>query len=239
VSAPAEAAAETVAETVGLRMDRMYRHQRHIYDLSRKFYLLGRDRLIAGLALAPGAVVCEVGCGTGRNLIALAGRYPEARLFGIDASEEMLKSASAKIARRRLGARIQLAHCLAEALDPAATFGLEAPFDAVIFSYALSMIPSWKEALARALATLAPGGTLAIVDFSEQRALPPWFRAALRRWLALFDVHPRSALRPHLVALAARGRASLAALPLYGDYACILRYRLPDAPLTAPHPAAK
>ena len=27
-----------------LRMDRMYRYQRHIYDLSRKFYLLGRDR---------------------------------------------------------------------------------------------------------------------------------------------------------------------------------------------------
>ena len=24
-------------------MDRMYRHQRHIYDLTRKFYLLGRD----------------------------------------------------------------------------------------------------------------------------------------------------------------------------------------------------
>ena len=26
----------------------MYRHQRHIYDLTRKYYLLGRDRLIAG-----------------------------------------------------------------------------------------------------------------------------------------------------------------------------------------------
>ena len=27
-------------------MDRMYRAQRHIYDLTRKFYLLGRDRMI-------------------------------------------------------------------------------------------------------------------------------------------------------------------------------------------------
>ena len=27
-------------------MDGVYRHQRHIYDLTRKFYLLGRDRLI-------------------------------------------------------------------------------------------------------------------------------------------------------------------------------------------------
>ena len=36
-------------------MDRIYRHQRHIYDPTRKYYLLGRDRLIDGLAvpLAP------------------------------------------------------------------------------------------------------------------------------------------------------------------------------------------
>ena len=34
-------------------MDRMYRRQRHIYDLSRKFYLLGRDEAIARLRPAP------------------------------------------------------------------------------------------------------------------------------------------------------------------------------------------
>ena len=27
-------------------MDRIYRHQRHVYDVTRKYYLLGRDRLI-------------------------------------------------------------------------------------------------------------------------------------------------------------------------------------------------
>jgi len=31
------------------QMDRMYRYQRHIYDLTSKYYLLGRDRLIATL----------------------------------------------------------------------------------------------------------------------------------------------------------------------------------------------
>ena len=30
-------------------MDRLYRYQRFIYDLTRKYYLFGRDRLIAGL----------------------------------------------------------------------------------------------------------------------------------------------------------------------------------------------
>ena len=33
-----------------LLMDRMYRRQRHIYDATRKFYLLGRDGAIAALA---------------------------------------------------------------------------------------------------------------------------------------------------------------------------------------------
>ncbi len=45
-------------------MDHVYRHQRYIYDLTRKYYLFGRDRLISGLQLKPGARVVEVGCGT-------------------------------------------------------------------------------------------------------------------------------------------------------------------------------
>jgi S-adenosylmethionine-diacylgycerolhomoserine-N-methlytransferase len=75
-------------------MDRMYRVQRHIYDLTRKFYLFGRDTLIASLPVRAGETLCEVGCGTARNLVMLAKRHPRARFFGVDASEEMLKSAA-------------------------------------------------------------------------------------------------------------------------------------------------
>ncbi|MEI9924051.1 MAG: class I SAM-dependent methyltransferase [Bradyrhizobium sp.] len=70
------------------RMNRMYRRQRHIYDGTRRYYLLGRDQLISGLQPGAGASVLEIGCGTGRNLV-LAGRlYPDARFFGIDVSTE-------------------------------------------------------------------------------------------------------------------------------------------------------
>ena len=179
-------------------MDRMYRHQRHIYDLTRKFYLLGRDRLIRRLAPRPGDRVCEVGCGTARNLIALARRHPDVAFFGIDASETMLKTAAAAIARAGLAERITLRHGLAEELDPAASFGLDQPFDVVVFAYSLSMIPSWRAAIDRAIATLRPGGSLAIVDFWDQGELPRWFRRALRSWLALFGVHPRTELLDEL-----------------------------------------
>ncbi len=212
-----------------LRMDRMYRYQRHIYDLSRKFYLLGRDRLIRELAPAPGARICEIGCGTGRNLVALARCYPHASVFGVDASNEMLKTAQATIARAGLSGSIRIARCLAEELDPAATFGLDAPFDAILFSYTLSMIPDWRRAVDRAVAVLRLAGQLAVVDFSEQRGLPEGFRDLLRRWLALFDVVPRAELPDYLRALARREHGSLTVEPLYRDYACLMCYRRPAA----------
>jgi S-adenosylmethionine-diacylgycerolhomoserine-N-methlytransferase len=210
-----------------VRMDRMYRNQRHIYDLSRKFYLLGRDRLIHELAPPPGARICEIGCGTGRNLVALARRYPGAEIFGIDASTEMLKTARATIAGAGLSARVCIECCLAEALDPVATFGLAEAFDVVVFSYTLSMIPDWGRAVDRAIEALKPGGALSVVDFSEQRGLPTWFRALLRRWLTLFEVMPRADLPGYLRAIAKRERGSLTVEPLYRDYACLMRYRRP------------
>src|ERR1700730_17917345 len=92
------------------RMNRMYRRQRHIYDGTRRYYLLGRDRMIAALNPAAGASVLEVGCGTGRNLVLAARLHPDARFFGIDVSTEMLTSAISAISRRGLTNRIRVAH---------------------------------------------------------------------------------------------------------------------------------
>eukprot|EP01037_Dinobryon_pediforme_P045039 gene45039-57258_t len=105
-------------------MDRMYRYTRHIYDLTRKPYLLGRDRLIAGLGLDSGGRVLEMGCGTGRNLILVARRYPKAEVYGFDISEEMLKTARAAVAAAGLGDRIRLAQGDATVFDPQAAFGI-------------------------------------------------------------------------------------------------------------------
>jgi hypothetical protein len=100
-------------------MDRVYRHQRHVYDLTRKYYLLGRDRLVRELGARPGESIVEVGCGTARNLIRIAGTYPEVRLYGLDASAEMLRSAKDSVERASLNERIVLRHGLAEDLNPA------------------------------------------------------------------------------------------------------------------------
>jgi S-adenosylmethionine-diacylgycerolhomoserine-N-methlytransferase len=185
----------------GALMDRIYRRQRHIYDASRKFYLLGRDGLIAGLSPPPGGSVLEIGCGTGRNLVKIARIYPDTLCHGLDLSAEMLDTASSAVAWAGLGHRIRLAKADATSFDPVVLFGRPS-FDRIVISYALSMIPPWREALRKAAGCLAPGGSLHIVDFGDQAGLPTLFRVALDRWLALFHVTPRLTLAAELAELA-------------------------------------
>lgn len=194
-------------------MDGIYRHQRRFYDLTRAYYLLGRDRLIDDLDVPFGGRVLEIACGTGRNLDHIARRYPHAALHGLDISEEMLASARAK-----LGGRARLAAADACDFDPEALFGVT-DFDRVVLSYSASMIPDWQAALAMAARCLAPGGELHVVDFSDQSGLPGWFRTGLRAWLAKFHVTPRTGLRDALRRLAPGTDGSVRWVSLYRDYA--------------------
>ena len=208
-------------------MDRIYRHQRHVYDATRKFYLLGRDRLIAGLGPQDQDDVLEIGCGTARNLIAAAHRYPKTRFHGIDLSAQMLATAEGAVRRAGLSRRIRLVQADAASFDPQALFGV-ARFQRVFASYSLSMIPPWREALSHAIGTVAPGGQFHVVDFGEQSRLPGMFRFALRRWLAAFHVSPRAELEAALNEHAAALGATLRCERPHRDYARYAVLALPD-----------
>ncbi|MBX9469964.1 MAG: class I SAM-dependent methyltransferase [Rhizobium sp.] len=196
-------------------MDRMYRYQRHIYDLTRKYYLLGRDHMISGLNMPPGASLLEIGCGTGRNL-ALARRYfPTAELFGLDISAEMLVTARAKFAGDAHPPRLQVADAT---VFSAGDFGRDG-FDRVMISYALSMIPDWQAAIDQAIEALAADGSLHIVDFGQQERLPIWTRTALQAWLTRFHVTPRPNMQEVLEQRAASKGLKLVFEPLWRGYA--------------------
>lgn len=178
-------------------MDEVYRGQRHIYDLTRKYYLFGRDTLIAGLDAKPGMRVLEVACGTGRNLAKVGKVWPGVRLFGLDISAEMLKSA-----RATLGSAARLGQGDACAFDPESLLG-EPAFERIVLSYSLSMIPDWEAALDHAASLLTKGGSLHIVDFGDLAGLPAPLAALLRGWLARFHVEPRAALPAAVARIAA------------------------------------
>jgi S-adenosylmethionine-diacylgycerolhomoserine-N-methlytransferase len=199
-------------------MDRLYRRQRHVYDATRKYYLLGRDRLIVRLAPPAGSRVLEIGCGTARNLVLAAHVYPGAEFFGIDISFEMLETAHNVVEREGLADRIRLARADAAAFDPALLFGVPG-FSRIFVSYSLSMMPGWRAVLERALTWLCPGGELHVVDFGGQEQLPVWFRTGLRQWLRLFHVTPRDELECELTLLGLRSGALTAIERPFRGYA--------------------
>ena len=166
-------------------MDSIYRGQKYIYDITRKYYLFGRDDLIRGLDCQPGDGVLEIACGTGRNLAKVGVAYPETKLFGIDISAEMLSSAQAK-----LGTKAILAPADARQFDAQAMLGSRT-FDRVILSYSISMIPDWERAMRHAATLVAPGGSLHVVDFGSYSARPGLLPRLLRWWLRQFHVSPR------------------------------------------------
>ncbi len=199
-------------------MDGVYRYQRHIYDLTRKYYLLGRDGLIADLDVPAGGAVLEIGCGTGRNLIAVGKAWPRAALYGVDISEAMLETARGCVAKARIGDRVTLAQGDACGFDAQALFG-RARFDRVFISYALSMIPDWEAALRQAARCVAPGGRLEIVDFGQQERLPGLWKRALFGWLGAFHVSPRAGLQAAVERLAQDVGGVAQSRALYRGYA--------------------
>ncbi|NIJ21954.1 S-adenosylmethionine-diacylgycerolhomoserine-N-methyltransferase [Sphingomonas naasensis] len=199
-------------------MDDVYALHRHFYDLTRKFYLVGRDQLIRNLAPPPGGTVVEVGCGTARNLIVAAKAWPDARFHGFDISEAMLATARKSVARTGLSDRITLAQGDAGTFDTAQLFRLE-QVDRVFMSYTLSMIPPWQEAIERSAASLAPGGGLHIVDFGQYERLPALLKRLHFKSLNDFHVCPRRELPAVLKRVAEDHGLTLKFTPLYRGYA--------------------
>ena len=186
----ADTGTETGSNNHARLMDGMYRYQRHIYDLTRKYYLFGRDRTIEQLNVPPGGSLLEVGCGTGRNMLLAYRHFPSAKLYGLDISQEMLISARNNFRGLRQMPDFRVAD--ATTFSPT-DFGTDG-FDRVMVSYALSMIPDWTSAIDASLGAVAPGGELHVVDFGQQEGLPGWFRTLLKGWLKKFHVTPRADL---------------------------------------------
>lgn len=163
-------------------LNRYYGVSRWFYDLTRRYYLIGREAALAELRRGGWSRLVEIGPGTGRNLRKLHARFPQAPLGGVEASDAMLEHAQARCPWA------QLAQGFAEDHDIPSVLGTRP--DRVLFSYSLSMVQDPDAALTNARRSLAPGGEVLVVDFSDLGDVPPPFDAALLRWLGAFHVQP-------------------------------------------------
>lgn len=160
-----------------------YGWSRHVYDVTRKYYLFGRDRVLNDLiADRSWSRLIEIGPGTGRNLRILHEGRPDAQLGGVEASDEMLEHARPRCPWAKLE------HGFAENAD--FTNILDDRPDVILYSYCLSMVQEPHQALENARASLAPGGRVIVVDFADLSGMRTPFRQGLRRWLDTFHVEP-------------------------------------------------
>lgn len=117
-----------------------------------------RRRTVARLGLSPGAVVVEVGVGSGRNLELLASAVgPGGSVHGIDLSEGMLARANAIRIRAGLH-QVSLHHVSATEFVP------PGPVDAILFSLSYGIMPNGPIVLAHLWPYLKSGGRVVIMD---------------------------------------------------------------------------
>lgn len=117
------------------------------------------DDLLSRVPLDAVAAGADLGCGPGLQLCRIARRWPAARLWGVDLSDAMLKSAHEAVSRGfspEDGARIRLSRA------DIATWEPPEPLDLIYSNATLHWLDAHNVLLPRLMGMLNPGGALAV-----------------------------------------------------------------------------
>lgn len=134
------------------------------YDLFGKYGLRDKlqKRVLKSVEFKRNWKLLDVGCGTGEDLMMLKSKYPEMRLYGIDADPRIIEIAKKKNSEKKFGINFQLA------------FAEELPFkknlfDAVWCNLVLHHLPtnSKKQAIKEMYRVLKKGGKYFLIEFSR------------------------------------------------------------------------
>ncbi|MFQ5527859.1 MAG: class I SAM-dependent methyltransferase [Thermoanaerobaculia bacterium] len=184
----------------------LYRKRAGNYNFTANlYYLIGyrewayRKRAVRALGLRPGDTVVEIACGTGLNF----GLYqelvgPQGKVIGVDLNDAMLAEAAKRVERN--GWRnTELIHA------DAARFQFPEGPNAVISTYAITLVAEFDEVIRSGCEALSPGGRFAILDFKRAEWAPQWLVRAFVGITALFGVtldlvdrHPWESLERYL-----------------------------------------
>jgi len=140
----------------------------------------------AGAAAGPGGKILVVGVGTGLELPLLPA---DAQVTGIDISEPMLRTAQARVERKRLR-HVRGLHVM----DAAALEFPDAAFDVALAPYVMSVLPGLERALDESWRVLKPGGSLIVMNhFAAAGGLRALVERRMEKGAAWLGWHPNFA----------------------------------------------
>lgn len=153
----------------------IYRKRARRYDFTANlYYLVGyrewayRRKTVEALQLKPGETIIEIACGTGLNFPFYQQAVgPQGRIIGVDLTDAMLDQAQQRV-KEHGWSNVELVQM--DLRD----YTFPANINAIISTYALSLIPESDQVLERAVNALATGGRLALLELQIPANWPRW-----------------------------------------------------------------
>ena len=130
----------------------------HVFDDPKRDAWQKPHEVIEALALAPDAVVADIGAGTGYFAVRLANMLPKGRVYAVDVEPDMVKYLGERAKRER---RANLVPVQGEAGDPR----LPQKVDVALLVDVYHHIDDRRAYFGKLRGMLKPGGRVAIVDF--------------------------------------------------------------------------
>jgi demethylmenaquinone methyltransferase/2-methoxy-6-polyprenyl-1,4-benzoquinol methylase len=148
------------------------------YDLLNRLTSLGLDQswrraAVEALTPPPRPSLLDLATGTADLALAVASRYRDAQVWGLDPGLRMLDLGRRKLRRDARAARIRLVGGDAERLPFAA-----ASFDGVTMAFGIRNVPDRERALAEIARVTRPGGRLVILELTTPVGRGPLARLA-------------------------------------------------------------
>ncbi len=155
-----------------------------VYDLAFAAVMkAGRRAAVAAVSEA-GSRILDVGVGTGLELPMFP---PAVRVVGIDLAETMLRRASERVRRERLGQVGGLA-----VMDATRMAFADAQFDGAIIPFVLTVVPDRQAMMDEVARVVRPGGAIVLVNhFGAERGPLVPIEAWLGKRSAALGWHPQ------------------------------------------------
>jgi SAM-dependent methyltransferase len=185
------------------------------------------------LAGTPVRRIADLGCGTGAGTFALAGHFPDAELYAVDAAQPLLDHVAAKARARDLAGSVRPLHADLDGGWPAELHDL----DLVWASASVHHLADPPRGLARIRSTLAPGGLLALIEIDDVMRFFPAFLPPLSAGSAGPEEAARAAALPDMLAAMPYLQAGWGTLLAEAGFT-VTEDRVFDVTLRPPLPAA-